>query len=155
MKLTTLALLAAPMLAFIMSGTANAEPNRVTFPANYDEFVHYSTFQRSEEERMMTTRDAIAAAQRGEPMPDGTHVIIEFRNDADEVTRFFVMEKGAGWGADFPDAQRTGDWQFQEFLADRSVNTTANTARCMSCHQGRADDDYQFMYDDLLGFQAP
>jgi len=130
----------------------HAEPNRVTFPTNIDEFVHYSTVVRGEDELMLTSREAMEAAKAGQPMPDGSHVVIEFRRDG-EVTRYFVMQKGAGWGADYDEARRTGDWQFQEFNADRTVNTASDSARCQSCHRNRADDQYQFMYDDLLNFQ--
>lgn len=133
-------------------GATHAEPNRVAFPDNIDELIHYTTFTRNEEERMLTTRAAIEAAQAGQPMPDGTHVVIQFWKD-DAITRYFVMQKGAGWGADYDEARRTGDWQFQYFNADGTVREGENSARCQACHQSRADDQYQFMYSDLLSHQ--
>jgi hypothetical protein len=146
-------LLPLSLVAVMTAGLALpalAEANRVTFPENIDEVVHYSTVVRGEEERMLTSREAMEAAKQGLPMPDGSHVVIEFRQDG-EVTRYFIMEKGAGWGADY--GERTGDWQFQAFNADRTPDIANDSARCQSCHQARADSQYQFMYDDLLAFE--
>ena len=55
---------------------ALAEPNRVTFP-DIDALEHYTTVNRGEvTEHMLTTPEALAAARAGEPMPDGTHVVL-------------------------------------------------------------------------------
>ena len=137
------------LASVVFSSAAHAEPNRVTFPENIDEFVHYSTVTRGEVEEMLTSQDAIDAAKSGLPMPDGTHVVIRFHRDG-EVTRYFVMEKGAGWGADYPPERQTGDWQFQFFNADRTIKADEDSARCQSCHRRQAEDQYQFMFDDLL-----
>jgi hypothetical protein len=140
----------ASMAAFV-GWQALAEANRVTFPANIDELEHYTTITRGEVEEMLTSREAIEAAKSDLPMPDGTHVVIRFHRDG-EITRYFVMQKGEGWGADYPDG-RTDDWQFQWFNADRTVNMDENTARCQACHSGRADDQFLFTHDALQAFE--
>ena len=61
-------------------------------------------------------------------MPEGSHVVIEFRQDG-AVPRYFVMQRGAGWGDDYDEGRRTGDWQFQAYNADRSVKVTSDSAR--------------------------
>jgi len=137
--------------AVLVGWQALAEPNRVTFPENIDELEHYTTVTRGEVEEMLTSREAIEAARNGQPMPYGTHVVIRFHRDG-EVTRYFVMQKGEGWGADYPDG-RTDDWQFQWFNADQTVKLDENTARCQACHSGRADDQFVFTYDALRNFQ--
>lgn len=144
--------LLAILLGVVTAGAAYAEPNRVTFPSKIEEFVHYSTVTRGEDELMLTSREAMEAAQQGLPMPEGSHVVIEFRQNG-EVTRYFVMQKGTGWGEDYDEGRRTGDWQFQAYNADRTVNLTSDSARCQSCHQARADTQHQFMFDDLLRFE--
>lgn len=125
-----------------------AEPNRVTFPDAMDQFEHYATVTRGETEDMLTTREALEAAKKGEPLPYGTHVVIRFHRDG-AITRYFVMQKGEGWGADYPDG-RTEDWQFQFFNADKTVRAGENTARCMSCHSSRADEQFTFTFQDML-----
>ena len=132
---------------------AHAEPTRVTFP-QLDKLVHYTTVRRGNvTEHISTTREAIEAIQKGLPVPNGTHfVLADFRDE--KIFRYFVMEKGAGWGADFAESRRTGDWQYQWFWPDRSLNLKENTARCMSCHASQKDSQYLFTARRLSEFRG-
>ncbi len=145
-----LALTAIICTAFTMASTwAIAESNRVSFPANLDELVRYATVKRGDStEHMLTSQAAVDAVKKGQPVPNGTHVVLVDYRDA-KVFRYFVMEKGADWGADYEPKRRTGDWQFQSFKPDRSINMSENTARCQSCHQSREDDQYLYTFSDL------
>jgi len=128
---------------------AQAEPNRVTFPANLDRLVHYTTVKRGNvTEHMLTSQEAIDAIKLGKAMPSGTHVVLVDYRDS-KVFRYFVMEKRDGWGTDFDAARRTGDWQFQAFKPDKTLNLGENSARCQSCHQGREADQHLFTFNDL------
>tara|TARA_E500000318_G_scaffold85940_2_gene82305 strand:- start:1670 stop:2152 length:483 start_codon:yes stop_codon:yes gene_type:complete len=130
--------------AFLMVWPARAEPNRVTFPENLDALVHYTTVRRGEvTEHIMTTPEAVEAVRNGEPIPNGTHfVLVDYRDGA--VHRYFIMEKGEEFGADYDERRRTADWQFQWFWADKSINMDENTARCQSCHSSQEDSDYLY-----------
>lgn len=137
----------------LAGGWAVAENNRVKFPSNLEQLVHYSTVKRGPStEHMLTTQAAIDAVKKGQPIPNGTHVVLVDYRDA-QVFRYFVMEKGANWGADYEPKRQTGDWQFQSFKPDRSINMSENTARCQSCHQSREDDQYLYTFSDLKGFK--
>jgi hypothetical protein len=70
------------------------------------------------------------------------------------VHRYFVMQNGPEWGQDYDVRRRTGDWQFQWFWADKSVNMDENTARCQSCHNARPDENYLFTFDALKAFDG-
>ena len=131
---------------------AHAEATRVTFP-KLEDLVHYTTVRRGEvTEHISTTREALEAIQKGLPVPNGTHfVLADFRDQ--KIHRYFVMEKGPGWGADFDERRRTGDWQFQWFWPDKSINMQENTSRCQSCHESRKDDQYMYTLRDLKAFQ--
>jgi hypothetical protein len=63
------------------------------------------------------------------------------------------MQKGDGWGADYDDRRRTGDWQYQWFWPDQSINTDENTARCQSCHRSREEREYMYTFNELRRFQ--
>lgn len=77
---------------------AVAESNRVTFPENIDQLVHYTTVTRGEvTERMLTTPEAIDAVKNGRPIPDGAHFVLADYRDG-KIYRYFIMEKGDGWG---------------------------------------------------------
>jgi hypothetical protein len=142
--------LAASAIALV-GWQAVAEGNRVTFP-NLEQLVHYTTVRRGNvTEHMLTTREAIEAAKAGQPIPNGSHVVlVDYREG--EVFRYFVMQKDGGWGGDYDDRRRTGDWQFQWFKPDRTINTSENTARCQSCHQAREDRQYLYTFDQMQAF---
>ena len=113
---------------------AIAEGNRVTFPENIDQLVHYTTVRRGN----VTEHE-------------GSHVVlVDYREG--EVFRYFVMQKGDGWGGDYDDRRRTGDWQFQWFKPDRTVNMSQDTARCQSCHQAREDRQYLYTFEQMRAF---
>jgi len=60
-----------------------------------------------------------------------------------------VMEKRAGWGAEYPEAQRNGEWEYQAFRADRSPNPNANLTACFNCHKPQSGQDFVFSYEHL------
>jgi hypothetical protein len=130
----------------------DAEPTKATMP-DIDKLVHYTTVTRGEvTEHIMTTREAIEAVKAGKPVPNGTHfALVDYREG--KVFRYFIMEKGAGWGADFDESRRTGDWQFQWFKPDGTINAAENTARCQSCHSSRADREFLYTFNDIRRFE--
>lgn len=131
----------------------SAETNRVTFPENLDQLLHYTTVKRRNvTEHILTSRAAIDAVKNGQSIPNGTHfVLVDYRDG--EVYRYFVMEKGAGWGTDYETRRRTADWQFQWFNPDKTINMNENTARCQSCHQARAESEHLFTFNDIREFR--
>jgi hypothetical protein len=147
-----LSFLALSGVITLASGWVSAEETRVTFP-ELDRLTHYTTVTRGDvTEHMLTSREAIDAAQNGRPIPHGTHVVlVDYREG--EVHRYFVMQKGEGWGADYDDRRRTGDWQYQWFWPDRSINTDENTTRCQSCHRSREEREYIHTFNELRRFQ--
>ncbi|NTJ66493.1 cytochrome P460 family protein [Agrobacterium rhizogenes] len=147
-----------PVLAAIACGVVmvgwqvDAEPTKATMP-DISKLVHYTTVTRGEvTEHIMTTREAIEAAKAGKPIPNGTHfVLVDYREG--KVFRYFIMEKGAGWGDDYDENRRTGDWQFQWFKPDGTINAAENTARCQSCHSSRADREFLYTFNDIRRFE--
>ncbi len=137
----------ASAAALLAGAGAHAETNRVTFPTNLERLVHYTTVKRGAvTEHMLTSQEALDAIRLGKEIPVGTHmVLVDYRDS--KVFRYFVMEKGAGWGADYDARRRTGDWQFQAFKPDRSVNLAETSARCQSCHQSQASTQFLYTFD--------
>ncbi len=133
---------------------ASAEPNRVTFPADFDKGVHYTTVVRgSVREEMFASRETIDLVKAGKPIPDGAHVtLVIYRNGA--LADYFIMQKGQGWGADYDNQRRTGDWQFQRYFPDRTIQASHDSARCQSCHQGRASSEYLYTMDAMKAFNG-
>ena len=60
-----------------------------------------------------------------------------------------VMEKRAGWGTEYPENIRNGEWEYQAFKPDKAVNTAANLTNCFTCHKPLDKQDYVFSYDRM------
>lgn len=142
----------AAATVFVAGWQVHAETNRVNFPENLDQLVHYTTVRRGNvTEHILTTREAMDAVKNGRPIPAGTHFVLADHRDGN-LYRYFVMEKGEGFGADYDERRRTTDWQFQWFWPDKSVNLGENTARCQSCHRSQADSDFLYTADRIPPF---
>jgi hypothetical protein len=59
------------------------------------------------------------------------------------------MEKRTGWGAEYPDNVRNGEWEYQAFKADKTPNTGANLTACFNCHKPQAGQDFVFSYQSM------
>ncbi len=142
---TVLALgVAAPL-----AGPARAGGDLVAFPETYAEGVRYAVVSRgSIREEIFTSRAVIDAVKAGRPLPNGTVItLVDYRDGA--LFRYVVMEKRTGWGAGYPPEKRNGEWEYQAFNADRSVNQDENLDRCFSCHKPREGQDFVHTFDRM------
>lgn len=138
----------------LLAWQVHAESNRVTFPPSLEGLVHYTGRERGDSvTHIMTTQAVIDTVKRGEPVPNGSKfVLVDYRSG--KLYRYFVMEKGKDWGAEYDEDRRTGDWQFQWFWPDGKFNTAENTNRCQSCHQGASDNDFLFTHSEMQAFEG-
>jgi hypothetical protein len=166
---SAIACASAALIAF----AAQAGGDKVAFPENYASGVLYTTVDRADNkqyrELFISPPAAVDAAKKGESMPDGTVItlvqhaaVLDVHGNPQvgpngrfikgNVIAYTVMEKRAGWGAEYPDNVRNGEWEYQAFKADKTPNTAANLTACFNCHKplGTAPD-YLFSYDKLKG----
>jgi hypothetical protein len=151
--------------------SARAGGDLVKFPENYEKGTLYTTVDRADNKQFrelyVSPPEAIAAAKKGEALPSGTVLtLVQFaaKLDAqgnpekgadgrfikDKLLAYTVMEKRTGWGAEYPETMRNGEWEYQAFRADRSVNTSAKLEACFNCHKPLGTKvDYLFSYDKL------
>jgi hypothetical protein len=135
------------MLSIAWCAVAGGE--LVVFPERYKDDVHYATVKRGNiTEELFTSRAAIDAVKKGQPIPGGTVITMEDYRDG-MLFRYVVMEKRNGWGAEYPPEKRNGEWEFQAFNADKSVNRSENLDRCFACHKGQAKQDFVFTVDRM------
>ncbi|MFY0758047.1 cytochrome P460 family protein [Metabacillus dongyingensis] len=139
--------------------TSQQEPSEydrelVKFPDNYDKGVNYATVNRGNvREEAYTSQEAIEAVQNGQPIPSGTVITLEIYEDED-LSEIFVMEKRAGWGdQNPPDTPRNGDWLYQEFNGDRSVDYEEDIGRCFTCHANQERDDYMNTLGEMESYE--
>jgi hypothetical protein len=167
-KLAALAALAGAGAAMI-AVAAQAGGDKIAFPASYDKGVNYWSFDRADNKQhreYYAPQAAIDAAKKGQPMPNGTVLtMVQYstklgadgnpEKDAngkfikDKLVAYAVMQKGAGWGAEYPDDMRNGEWEYQVFTPDKAVNDKANLKACFGCHKPKASSDYLFTLEQL------
>ena len=140
MLASALASLAAPSLA---------ERGLVKFPETYAEGVRYAVVDRGNiHEEIFTSRVAIDAVRNGQPIPSGTVItLVDYREG--KLYRYVVMEKRSGWGIKYPPELRNGEWEYEAFNADRTVNTSDDVSRCFACHKAQAKSDYVFTFQHM------
>jgi hypothetical protein len=162
------ALAAASLLAAVAH--AQLGRDKVAFPADYAKGVLYSTLDRPDLKQfreLYASAAAVEAAKAGKPLPDGTVLTMvqyaalltaagEPQKDASgrfikgPIVGYTVMEKRPGWGAEYRDELRNGEWEYNAFTADRKANPRANVTACFSCHKPLGEKvDFTFSYDRM------
>ena len=160
-------------LLVVLAGASLAGPDRVAFPKGYDTaWIKYTVVERPDRKivrNMYVNPEAHARAKAGEPIPDGTVLVMEdmkVRLDASgspvigsdgrfvptgEVVGIFVMEKQRGWGEAISADKRNGDWDYSSFAPDGTVRPNLNTSGCFACHLNRSGErDFTFTYAKVL-----
>jgi plastocyanin len=149
----------------LASSAAFAGPDKIKFPSDYLKGVLYQTLDRPDNKQyreLYAPAEAVEAVRKGRPIPSGTVLTLvqwSVEQDANGVPikdangRFVkkdilahtVMEKRAGWGADYPaDWPRNGEWEYAVFTADGRPNekANANNKACFTCHLPHAKQDF-------------
>ena len=161
-----------PALALIGAGltlVAQAGGDNVKFPESYAKGVLYTTVDRADNKQyreLFSTPEAVEAVKAGKPVPSGTVLtMIQYKavlnaagepeKDANgrfikgELIGYGVMEKRTGWGTEYPDDTRNGEWEYQAFKADKTPNDKANLKACFTCHRPLDKQDFVFSFDKM------
>ena len=166
-----LALFCATLLACLLASVAvQAGPDNVKFPEHYAKGILYATVDRADLKQyreLYITRYALDEIKAGRPLPSGTVITMvnyKAKLGADgqpekdgngrfiktgEIAGIVVMEKRAGWGAEYPTEMRNGEWEYRVFKADGSVNDKADLKTCFTCHKPLDKQDFVFSMDKL------
>lgn len=168
-KITGIGVAVVAGLISLASVVAADEP-RISFPAEYaTKFHNYLSLDRVQNDdqiiRLFVNDVALKAASEGQELPNGSVIVGEVykakkdkdgkvvvsslgRRVRDKLAAVAVMEKGEGWGAQFPDDLRNGDWDFAIFAPDgKRLNKDLNA--CRSCHAPLTDTQHLFSLDHL------
>ena len=167
-SLASAALAAAAML--MVAVPVRAGGDKIAFPEDYAKGALYTTLDRPDNkqyrELFVTPASALDAAKKGEPLPSGTVLtLVQYAAKLDpqgnpekdangrfiktNIVAYTVMEKRAGWGTEYPDNVRNGEWEYQAFKADKTPNTAANLTACFNCHKPLDKQDFVFSYDKM------
>jgi plastocyanin len=153
------------------AGSGSAGPEKVAFPVDFDKGVLYTVADRYDVKQyreLYASPEAIRAAREGKPLPHGTVLtLVQYRAQVDaqgtplknadgrflkgDLIGYAVMEKRQGWGAEYPEDLRNGEWEYALFTADRKPNEKANFKACFQCHKPHAGQDFVISYPALAG----
>jgi Cytochrome P460 len=165
----TLAVIAGAAAALAVATSAGAGGDKIVFPENYAQGVLYATIDRADNKQyreLYGPAAALEAAKKGEPLPSGTVLtLVQYAAKLDaqgnpekdangrfikgNIIAYTVMEKRAGWGTEYPENVRNGEWEYQAFRADKTPNPNANLTACFNCHKPLDKQDFVFSYDKL------
>jgi plastocyanin len=150
----------------------SAGPEKIAFPAGWEKFVLYNTVDRYDikqyRELYASSQEAVDAAKAGKPLPHGTVLaLIQYKAQIDaqgnpvkdakdrflkgDPVAITVMEKRAGWGTEYPDDLRNGEWEYAAFSFDGKLNTQANYKACFQCHKPHEKLDFVISYSSIAG----
>jgi hypothetical protein len=172
MKTRTLGAIATVLGVAIASAVVlqvRASGEKIAFPENYAQGVMYYSFDRPDVKQYretFVTPAAIDALKNGQPVPSGTVIttlLYKAQLDAGgnpvkdangrfikaDLVGYAVMEKRTGWGAEYPEEKRNGEWEYQVFTPDRKVNEKADLNSCFECHKPQASTDFLFTADKI------
>jgi hypothetical protein len=147
-------------------------PHNIALPPDWEgRFIRYATVDRADRgiiRHLYANPEAVAAARPGQPLPDGTLLIMadtrarlgaDGRPLLDQQGRMIpvpgwiaiaVQERRAGWGEGYPPDLRNGAWEYARFNADGSRNEGPVRA-CFTCHlQARPAQDFAFNFWDYV-----
>jgi hypothetical protein len=59
------------------------------------------------------------------------------------------MEKRRGWGAEYPETLRNGEWEYARFTATGEPAPNFNARPCFECHKPMSQQDFVFSLPKL------
>ena len=152
--------------------STSAGPEKIEFPSSWQSYVLYTIVDRYDvkqyRELYASSQEAVDAMKRGQPLPDRTVLVLtQYKAQTDaqgnplkdangrflkgERIGFTVMEKRQGWGTEYPDDLRNGDWEYSAFGADGRFNANANYKGCFQCHKPHDKQDFVISLAGLMG----
>jgi len=150
--------------AILGIGAASAGPEKVEYPKNYQsQYVWMGDTDRHDNNtirRLYMNPEAYATAKAGQPLPDNTVLVLEMRSikmadgkpvleagrfvPGDAVVGIAVQQKKRGFGTEYAETLRNGDWEYAVFDIN-GVRRNAPTTACLTCHKPRAGEDFTFV----------
>ena len=158
-------------VTLLAAAPTTAGPENVAFPANYRTQTPYWSVDRMVNDTVRlfyATPESARTMKPSQSLPHGTVIVMEVyraKLDTDgkplkdaagrfvrgELASIQVMEKRAGWGREYPDDLRNGEWDYAQFSADGARDQPAGATPCLSCHRRRAGDDFVHTRAQLAG----
>jgi len=157
-------------VSLFISSTVTGEDQKIFLPENYRElFTNYLSLDRVQNPdqviRLFANDIAMQGPGKDGKMPLGSILVGEIfsakldsegsvitsslgRRIRDSLMLIAVMQKEEGWGAQYPETIRNGNWEYAAFKADGS-RADNNLIACVACHAPLAKTNFLFSYEHL------
>lgn len=139
---------------------SDGRPRKGCLPA-YQTHVLYAVLDQPDIKELREAYinpEAFKALKPGQPLPNGTVLSLPtfkaLLDDKGELVkdpngrlvrgrldRVVVMEKRTGWGVEYSEDLRNGEWEYARFRADGTRDPQANIKGCFECHMNIVQRD--------------
>ena len=170
-KTATALAVAASCGALAAAMQVKAGGEKVSFPEGFEKGVMYATLDRYDIKQfreLYANKEAVDAVRAGRPIPSGTVLtLVQYKARVDaqgnllkdakgrfmkgDLIAYAVMEKRTGWGTEYGDDIRNGEWEYSVFGADGKFNDKANYKACFQCHKPHDQIDFVISYPAMAG----
>lgn len=149
----------------VSDAVAAIRRSQMPFPKDFPKtYVLYDTTKKDDQNavsKSYVNSVGLQAAKAGQPLPDGTSILVvnyAVKLDAnkkpvtekdgswalEKVMSYAGMESRAGWGKDIPELLRNANWSYGVFGPDQAPRTEINQAVCLTCHKPKAATSFVF-----------
>jgi plastocyanin len=153
------------------AGMSSAGPEKIKFPADYLKGTLYATVDRPDTKQyreLYASPGVVESVRAGKGVPHGAVLtLVQWSVHQDEkgeplkdsngrfmkkdILAHTVMEKGKGWGTEYPAELRNGEWEYSVFNPTGQFNPKANFKACFECHKPHEKMDYVTSLAKLAG----
>ncbi len=162
-------LVGAALLA--VTATVHAEDDKIAFPENYRAtYTNYLSLDRTQNPDQVIRLFANDIAMQGPgddgKLPYGSILVAEVykakldaegavitsslgQRISDKFALVAVMQREEGWGEQYPDGLRNGNWEMAAFKPD-GAKADKDLNACLACHAPLTDTNFVFSYQHLL-----
>ena len=164
-----IALLAAIFTALFVTEEVRAAGDKVAFPKDYAKGVLYWVQDRPGNKQVREyyiSKAAIDAVKADKPIPSGTVItVVQYNAKIDDAANpikdangrfvktdlrgYTVMEKRTGWGADYAADVRNGEWEYQQFTAEKMPSPMVDLMTCLICHKRQETQDFVYSINNI------
>ena len=160
------------VLSSTVAGNEESKYNqKIAFPENFQQtYTNYLSLDRVQHPDQVVRLFANDIAMQGPGedgrMPFGSILVAQIfdakmdeeneiitsslgRRIVDKISIIGVMQKEKGWGSQYPEGIRNGNWDYAAFNEDGSL-ADQDPIACIACHAPLTKTDFLFSYDHLI-----